>query len=217
MRKRMIAQMRKLIYGGRMGNREALLAGAKRCLYERGYTRPTSRDIAAAAGVSMGAISYHFGSREALLNEALIQANVEWGAEVEAAIAAGAAPGESPAARFERIWSGMLESLASHRGLWAANLEAFSQTNQAPQVHAQLTAALTQARLGLARVFHPTSLAADEAWKLGSIYQALLTGLALQWLADPEHALSGRDLANALQTISARVEPQDHPAASQRS
>lgn len=200
-----------------MGNREALLAGAKRCLYERGYTRPTSRDIAAAAGVSMGAISYHFGSREALLNEALIQANVEWGTEVDAAIAAGAAPGESPAERFQRIWSRMLDSLVSHRGLWAANLEAFSQTDQTPQVHAQLAAALTQARLGLARVFHPTGLAADEAWKLGSIYQALLTGLALQWLADPEHALSGRDLADAFQTMAARVEPQDHPAASHRS
>jgi AcrR family transcriptional regulator len=197
-----------------MGNRDALLAGAKRCLYERGYTRPTSRDIAAAAGVSMGAISYHFGSREALLNEALIQANLEWGAEVDAAIAAGAAPGESPAERFQRIWSRMLDSLASHRGLWAANLEAFSQTDQTPQVRAQLTAALTQARVGLARVFHPTGLDADEEWQLGSIYQALLTGLALQWLADPEHALSGHDLAVALRTMATRVEPPDHTAAS---
>jgi hypothetical protein len=89
------------------------------------------------------------GSREALLNEALIQANVEWGAEVDAAIAAGAGHGESPAERFERIWSRMLDSLAAHRGLWAANLEAFSQTDQTPQVRAQLTAALTQARPGL--------------------------------------------------------------------
>jgi AcrR family transcriptional regulator len=200
-----------------MGNREALLAGAKRCLYERGYTRPTSRDIAASAGVSMGAISYHFGSREALLNEALIQANVEWGAEVDAAIAAGAQPGESPAERFQRIWSHMLDSLASHRGLWAANLEAFSQADQAPQVRAQLAAALTQARVGLARVFHPTGLDADQAWELGSIYQALLTGLALQWLADPEHSLSGRDLANALHTMAANIEPQDHTAARHRS
>ncbi len=188
-----------------MGNREALLAGAKRCLYERGYTRPTSRDIAAAAGVSMGAISYHFGSREALLHEALIQANVEWGAEVDAAIEADAERGESPAEHFERIWSRMIDSLASHRGLWAATLEAFSQTDHAPQVRAQLAAALAQARVGLARVFHPTGLTADEEWKLGSSYQALLTGLALQWLLDPERSLSGRDLADALRTMAARV------------
>ncbi|MGH4006514.1 MAG: TetR family transcriptional regulator, partial [Pseudonocardiaceae bacterium] len=44
-----------------MGNREDLLAGAKRCLYEKGYGRTTARDIAAAAGgVSLAAIGYHF-------------------------------------------------------------------------------------------------------------------------------------------------------------
>jgi AcrR family transcriptional regulator len=32
-----------------MGNREALLEGARECLSERGYARTTARDIAAAA------------------------------------------------------------------------------------------------------------------------------------------------------------------------
>ena len=34
-----------------MGNREDLLAGAKKCLYEKGYARTTARDIASAADV----------------------------------------------------------------------------------------------------------------------------------------------------------------------
>ncbi len=59
-----------------MGNREDLLAGARRCLFEKGYSCTTVRDIATAAGgVSMAAIGYHFGSKEALLNEALAEAN----------------------------------------------------------------------------------------------------------------------------------------------
>ena len=33
-----------------MGNREDLLAAAKRCLYEKGYAHTTARDIAAASG-----------------------------------------------------------------------------------------------------------------------------------------------------------------------
>jgi AcrR family transcriptional regulator len=54
-----------------MGNREALLSGAKQSLLEKGYDRSTVRDITAAAGgVSMAAIGYHFGSREALLTAA---------------------------------------------------------------------------------------------------------------------------------------------------
>ncbi|GAA5003457.1 hypothetical protein GCM10025734_40840 [Kitasatospora paranensis] len=62
-----------------MGNREDLLAGAKRCLYEKGYGRTTARDIASAAGVSLAAIGYHYGSKEALLTQATIQALGEWG------------------------------------------------------------------------------------------------------------------------------------------
>ena len=33
-----------------MGNREDLLAGAKKCLYEKGYARTTARDIAPRPG-----------------------------------------------------------------------------------------------------------------------------------------------------------------------
>ena len=33
-----------------MGNREALLEGAKRCLLEKGYSRTTARDIADEIG-----------------------------------------------------------------------------------------------------------------------------------------------------------------------
>ena len=53
-----------------MGNREDLLAGAKRCLYEKGYASTTARDIATASGTSLAAIGYHFGSKEALMNQA---------------------------------------------------------------------------------------------------------------------------------------------------
>src|SRR6516225_8755418 len=61
-----------------MGNREALLAGAKRCLIEKGYARTTARDIAAASGVSLAAIGYHFGSKDALMNQAIYEFVGEW-------------------------------------------------------------------------------------------------------------------------------------------
>jgi hypothetical protein len=40
-----------------MGNRDALLSAAKKCLLEKGYNRTTARDIASAAGVSLAAIA----------------------------------------------------------------------------------------------------------------------------------------------------------------
>jgi hypothetical protein len=45
---------------------------------------------------------------------------------------------------------------------------------------------------------------------VGSLYQALMSGVIVQWLADPERAPSGDDLANALRIITEMS--QDRPA-----
>lgn len=74
-------------YPGHVGNREDLLAGAKRCLLEKGYRATTARDIAAASGASLAAIGYHFGSKEALMNRAVYEAVGEWGETFEQAMA----------------------------------------------------------------------------------------------------------------------------------
>ncbi|MBF6246937.1 TetR family transcriptional regulator, partial [Nocardia elegans] len=56
-----------------MGNREDLLDGARKAILERGLAKVTARDIAAAAGVSLAAIGYHFGSKDRLITEALTE------------------------------------------------------------------------------------------------------------------------------------------------
>src|SRR6266513_2317004 len=54
-------------------HREQLVKGAIKCLQTKGYARTTTRDIAAASGANLASIGYHFGSKEALLNEAMIR------------------------------------------------------------------------------------------------------------------------------------------------
>jgi AcrR family transcriptional regulator len=190
-----------------MGQREDLLAGAKRCLYEKGYGRTTARDITAASGASLAAIGYHFGSKEALLNAALIQAIEDWGDELQRTLAAGsdAESDADPLQRFEAIWTRVIESFAAHRQVWLATFEIFPQIEHAPEVHRFLANALQQGRLGLAELFQHIDSERDErtAWAVGSFYQALMTGVLAQWLVDPKHAPSGRDLADALRTILA--------------
>jgi AcrR family transcriptional regulator len=190
-----------------MGNREDLLAAAKRLLYDKGYARTTARDLAAASGVSLAAIGYHFGSKDALLNAARIQALGEWAEELGRTLAAGADPKASPMQRFEAIWTKVVESFAGHRPLWAASFEMLAQLDQAPEVRAAVAEAQERARLGLAALFHHLDPTLDEqqAWVVGSFYLALLSGVMAQWLIDPEHAPSGRDLAQALRTIVADV------------
>jgi len=52
-------------------SREALLSAAKNLFSERGYEAVSTRDLAEAAGVNLGAIQYHFGSKAQLFVEAL--------------------------------------------------------------------------------------------------------------------------------------------------
>jgi AcrR family transcriptional regulator len=186
-----------------MGNREDLLAAAKRCLYEQGYARTTARDLATAAGTSLAAIGYHFGSKDALLNEARIQAIEAWYDELGRALADGTDPDAEPMERFEAIWTRMIELFAAHRPLWSASFEMLAQLDHAPEVRKAVADAQRRARLGLASLFHNLDPTVDEksAWAVGSFYLALLPGVMAQWLIDPEHAPSGRDLADALRTI----------------
>jgi len=56
------------------GTREQLVQGALRVLRERGLAGASSREIARASGVNLAGITYHFGSKDALLAEALLEA-----------------------------------------------------------------------------------------------------------------------------------------------
>ncbi|MEV0334278.1 TetR/AcrR family transcriptional regulator [Nocardia sp. NPDC050717] len=179
-----------------MGNREDLLTGARACLFDKGYARTTVRDIAAAAGVSMAAIGYHFGTKEALLTEALAEATREWGAELAAALARVPDSSTDPWQRFADRWDAALATVATHHGLWSATFEALAH----PDVRAQLAGNLEEARAGLAALFDGVD--ENDTRGSGALYQALLTGLAAQYLIDPASAPSGKDLAGSLRRIT---------------
>jgi AcrR family transcriptional regulator len=51
----------------RLATREALLEAAKSVLRERGYAALSTREVAAAAGVPLSQIHYHFGSKQGLV------------------------------------------------------------------------------------------------------------------------------------------------------
>jgi AcrR family transcriptional regulator len=193
-----------------MGHREKLLAGAKRCLYERGYARTTARDIVAASGANLASIGYHFGSKEALLNAAMIQAIDEWGGELERILATDSDIDSDTdlTERFESIWTRVIDSFDAHRPLWVASFEAFMWAQHSPELRKQLAEGHEEARFGLVALFRGIDESAvDErsARTVGSFYLALMSGLIVQWLVDRERSPSGRDLVEALQTMLASV------------
>ena len=190
-----------------MGNREDLIAGAKRCLLDKGYARTTARDVATAAGTSLAAIGYHFGSTQALLNMAVFEAMREWGAELEQAMAADVGPGDGSLEHFERYWARVIETFATHRQMWLATFDVFAQMDRVPDMRGALSAGVERARFAWAELLQGLDPEADSetARRVGSLYQALLSGVLVQWLIDPERAPSSHDLAEAMRVIAAGV------------
>ena len=137
-----------------MGNREDLIAGAKRCLIEKGYARTTARDIATASGVSLAAIGYHFGSKDALMNQAVYESVGDWADEIQRALTAEGAYDGDPLRRFESIMRRSIESFGGpDRGLWTAQLELMSLLDQSDELRTFLAGVQHDAVAGMAELF----------------------------------------------------------------
>ncbi|MER5640376.1 TetR/AcrR family transcriptional regulator [Kitasatospora sp. NPDC002227] len=190
-----------------MGNREDLLAGAKTCLYEKGYGRTTARDIATAAKVSLAAIGYHFGSKEALLNAAMLEAVGEWGEAVQAALSAAATETLTPEERFAVTWERVGGTFVEYRGLWAAQFEAIAQIDRTPELKDAFGGVQRVARLALTAMFQGQEdvPGSEDDYLLGTFYQALLAGYAIQWLVDVDQAPTGADFLAGLRLAAQRV------------
>ncbi|OHV36009.1 MULTISPECIES: TetR/AcrR family transcriptional regulator [Pseudofrankia] len=180
-----------------MGNREKLLDGALACLFEKGYARTTARDIASAAGVSLAAIGYHFGSTEALLSTALLQAVQRWSEEFEHALVDGDDAALPPEARRAAIWGRVIASAHANPALWAVQFELVTEIRRRPDLAEHFAGAQVAAREGLAALFDGIDPVAEpeRARRVGAFYQALLTGVVAQHLMDPAHAPRAEDLA----------------------
>ena len=188
-----------------MGHRQRLLEGAKRCLYEKGYGQTTARDIVAASGTNLASIGYHFGTKEALLNAAVLEAIDDWGQELERVFTSVSETDTEEMGRFEAIWTRVIESFETHRALWVSSFEAFAQAERSRELREQLADGQEQGRHGLVALFEGVeerTVDESRARTVGSFYLALVSGLMVQWLVDPGRAPSGADVAEALRTIT---------------
>jgi len=192
-----------------MGNREDLIAGAKRCLIERGYARTTARDIAAASGVSLAAIGYHFGSKDALMNQAVFESVGDWADELQKVLTAEGGADATPLARFELI---MRQTLAAFggpsKGLWTAQLELVSLAQHNQQLYEFLAGIQEFAAGGLAELF--LGISADDdpssARAAGAVLHAFFIGLIAKYYLSPR-ALSATELADGMRILAERMLP----------
>jgi AcrR family transcriptional regulator len=184
----------------RENHRERLVQGAMTCLREKGYARTTARDIAAASKSNLGSIGYHFGSKEALLNEAIRDGFAEWTAQLGSI--AFADEGATPLQRGRASWVALTESFEEHRPLIVAFVEALAQSVRSDELRAQLADIYENGRAAVAQLVEASLGEADiddeQSRAVASFMIAVCDGLLLQWLVDPERAPTGEELTAGL-------------------
>lgn len=187
-----------------MSNRDDLLAGAKKVLLEKGYARATARDIAQASGVSLAAIGYHFGSKDALMNQAMYQAIGEWGDQVEEAFAR--AGGDVPVEeRFVRIYDELVTTFDENASLWMASFELIMQLDRIPGARKLFEEALPQARAGMVDLIlgiPEEDVDRDLEMSVGAVLYSLMAGTLIQRFADAARTPTGADLARGLRRLA---------------
>ncbi|MFE3442015.1 TetR/AcrR family transcriptional regulator [Nocardia sp. NPDC059180] len=191
-----------------MGNKEDLLAAARTCVYERGFAATTARDIANAAGVSLAAIGYHFGSKERLLTEALTsESGREIGDALDERITDASKEGRSAAEAFPLVWNDFAEVFARNRQMLVASVENVIRIHRTPSEAEHMSGLLAEAVAELANLIAQSDpeLTEEQTRAVARLYFALLNGLALQWITEPEGALpSGDELALAIAALAPR-------------
>lgn len=181
-----------------MGHKEDLLAGAKKCLREKGYANTTARDIVAASGTNLASIGYHFGSKDALMTQAIIEMISEWGDRfagepVDAAADYGT--------RFAAHWHDLAAAVSGDRQLSLASFENAATAMRVPELASIIAAGQEDARVGLGDDFAATDADAETRRAIGSLMLAVTTGVIAQMLVDPERSPSPDDIVKAFRAI----------------
>src|SRR5437763_16756227 len=172
-----------------ISHRDQLLEGAIECLRTKGFARTTARDIAAAAGANLASIGYHFGSKEALLNEAIVRTCDEWTERLgQAALASSS---ESPLDQMGASWVAMRDSFEELRPVLVGLVEAVGQSAWSEELRQELAVHYKKSREQVASMVRASL--GDAAAGTGmdpevvaSFLIAVCDGLVLQWLLDPD-------------------------------
>jgi AcrR family transcriptional regulator len=160
--------------------------GALECLRERGVAGTTSRDIAAAAGVNLAAITYHFGSKDELVARALLHAVRDW---LEPARQALSRAGD-PAARALEAIALLRRSFGEARELLPAYFEAFVRAPRDDVLRRGVDELLGELRVLLRDQIqdqkdHGLLPAWVEPDAMAALLLALADGIALHGALDP--------------------------------
>ena len=174
-------------------NRSRLIEGTLRCLERLPPERITARAIAAESGANLASISYHFGSKDNLVTEAVIVGLDRWLEDIDRRLAE--LPSEDAAARFRGANQVIERSRRRHSGLAKNLVGALAKAQHDPRVRELLAAGFKRTRPNVAAVL---GLGDDQAGHdAAGLALAMFNGLLFQVLLDPALAIDGERMERA--------------------
>ncbi len=182
-----------------------IVQAAIRVLARQGYARTSLMDIAREAGMSKGAVHYHFPTKDALIQVVLETACDAVARRTLVAWETGGNPLAALRSSLEELWRVRAEK--TDEALVVADLLAQSQYDEAlqPKLAAYYRYAAAQVHEHLMQ--HLVSIGLQPKVPpevLPRIMLGLLDGLVMQAFVDPD-ALRAEDVVHAIETIAASL------------
>jgi AcrR family transcriptional regulator len=190
----------------RKTHRDALLEAATSLLRERDYADITARELVAASNTNLGSIGYHFGSKEALLNEAIGRTFEEWAEEIGRATRDNA--GAPPMERMTSSWRAVLDGFDEMRPYYQAFIEALARSARSPELSRRLAEHYNRQRQRVAGMLADAfcdSLDEDGARHMATLLIAITDGLMLQAFVDPHAMPTAEELTSETGTAIATM------------
>lgn len=185
--------------------RDRLIAAALDVVGSHGVARATSRQIATAAGVNLQAITYHFGSKDELIAEALVHAVRTW---IEPARTALEGIADNPFGRLIGAVNALRAALEQARDHFPAYIEALAVASRDEQVREQIITLLAELRDALATSIRDLRDAGHIAsWvdpePMASLIVAAGDGFVLHTTLDPNAYAPGPTLNQVVRLLLA--------------
>lgn len=179
-------------------------------LGSRGLAGASSREIAAAAGVNLQAITYHFGSKDELVAQALVHAVRNWIEPIRAALADVA---DDPVGRLLDAALAVQRALEQAHGHVPAYVEALAAASRNETIRGQVVGLLAELRDALAAsigALRDTGYIAEwvEPVPMAALIVAAGDGIVLHSALDPHGPAPERMLQQVVQLLLAARRPQ---------
>ena len=181
-----------------------LLEATIRTIQDKGRGGATAREISRAAEANLGSIVYYFGSKDELVDQALVAAGERWTDSLREN-GLGSASGDSIGERIVGSLGSYLGSLTRNRRLALSFLEALASADRSPTVRSAMADRYEGLREtvaeGTANGTNPLGLSEEATDAAAGALVALFDGLLIQWLLAPDRGLNPLELVTSLGSL----------------